>query len=101
MIRTPARSLQLRLAIRLALLYAAASAVMVGILVFRAYDTAATLNDRELSRRAQDLGHAVSADAQGSLRVELPPSLAAAYAGGRESDVYAIRTPDRRVLAAS
>jgi signal transduction histidine kinase len=74
---------------------------MVGVLVFRAYDTAETLNDRELSRRAEDLGRSVSMDAQGSLRVDLPPRLAAAYAGGTETDIYAIRTPDRRILAAS
>jgi len=101
MTRTPSRSLQLRLAIRLALLYAVATAVMVGILVFRAYDTAETLNDRELSRRADDLGRAVSVDHAGNLRVELPPSLAAAYADRRETDIYAIRTPDHRILAAS
>jgi signal transduction histidine kinase len=96
-----ARSLQLRLALRLALLYVVATAAMVGVLVFRAYDTAETLNDRELSRRAEDLGRSVSIDARGNLRVELPSTLAAAYAGRTETDIYAIRTPDRRILAAS
>jgi len=85
------RSLQLRLAIRLALVYVAATAVMVGVLVFRAYDTAETLNDRELSRRAEDLGRSVSVDDQGNLRVRLSPRLAAAYAAGTEADIYAIR----------
>jgi signal transduction histidine kinase len=94
-------SLQLRLAIRLALLYVVATAVMVGVLVFRAYDTAGTLNDRELSRRAADLARSVSIDAQGTLRVELPPRLAAAYAAGSETDIYTIRAPDHRILAAS
>jgi len=95
------RSLQLRLAIRLALVYVAATAVMVGVLVFRAYETAETLNDRELSRRAEDLGRSVSVDDQGNLRVRLSPRLAAAYAAGAEADIYAIRTSDRRILAAS
>jgi signal transduction histidine kinase len=101
MTRRRPQSLQLRLAARLALLYIVATAGMVGLLIFRAYDTAETLNDRELSRRAEDLGRSVSRDAQGILHVELPQGLAAAYAAGTGTDIYAIRTPDHRVLAAS
>jgi hypothetical protein len=95
------RSLQLRLAIRLTILYAIAAAVTIGILVFRAYGTAESLNDRELSRRAIDLARAVSADAHGSLHLALPPKLAAAYAAGSETDIFAIRTPESRIVAAS
>jgi hypothetical protein len=95
------RSLQLRLAVRLALVYLVATTIAVGILVYRAYDTAASLNDRELSLRASDLGQSVSIDGSGSLRLDLPPRLAAAYAGASDTDVFAIRAPDGRIVAAS
>jgi hypothetical protein len=47
------RSLQLRLAVQLAILYAVATA----ILVYQAYDTAETLGERDLNLRAADLAH--------------------------------------------
>jgi hypothetical protein len=47
------RSLQLRLAVQLAILYAVAAA----ILVYQAYDTAETLGERDLNLRAADLAH--------------------------------------------
>ena len=46
------QSLQVRLAVRLAVLYAAATAVAAGVLIYQAYDTAASLHDRELGLRA-------------------------------------------------
>jgi signal transduction histidine kinase len=95
------RSLQLRLAGRLTLVYLVATTIAVGILVYRAYDTAASLNDRELSLRASDLGQSVSIDGSGSLRLDMPPRLAAAYAGASDADVFAIRAPDGRIVAAS
>jgi two-component system, OmpR family, sensor histidine kinase TctE len=53
---TPIRSLQVRLAVRLAALYVAATGLAVGILIYQAYETADTLNDRELSLRAMTRG---------------------------------------------
>src|ERR1700675_2997955 len=73
-------SLQLRLALRLAVVYLVATALAVGIIIYRAYDTAGTLNDRELSLRAQDLARAVSLDASGASRLDLPAKLSSAYA---------------------
>jgi signal transduction histidine kinase len=84
----------------LALVYLVASAVIVGILVYRAYDTAASLNDRELSLRASDLGQFVTVDGSGKLHLELPLRLAAAYQAASGADVYAIRGADSRIIAA-
>ena len=57
--RTWFRSLEGSLAVRLGLLYLIATAIAVGALWYEAYDTAATLNDRDLSLRASDLARYV------------------------------------------
>jgi signal transduction histidine kinase len=93
-------SLQLRLAVRLAVVYLLATTLAVGIIIYRAYDTAGTLNDRELSLRAQDLARAVSPDASGRPRLDLPAKLSAAYAAADGADIFAIRGPDGSVIAA-
>src|SRR5262249_49783669 len=95
------RSLQLRLAVRLAILYVAAAAIAVGVLVYQAYETAGSLNDRELDLRAEDLARAIVTDSGGQARLDLPSQLAAAYAAAPEDDLFAIRGAHGRVIPAS
>ena len=99
--RRPLRSLQLRLAVRLAIVYIVATAIAVGILVYQAYDTVDSLNDRELMLRAADLARYVSLDGSGAPHLHLPPRLATAYEASDNADVFAIRAGDRHVIAAS
>jgi two-component system, OmpR family, sensor histidine kinase TctE len=99
MTSTSFRSLQVRLAIRLAALYVAATAIAVGILVYQAYQTAASLNDRELSLRAADLARYVVVDPNGTVHLDLPPALAASYKAAGDADIFAVRGD--KLLAAS
>jgi signal transduction histidine kinase len=98
--RTWLRSLEGHLALRLGLLYLLAMAFAVGALLYQAYDTAGTINDRDLNLRATDLARYVVLGPDRAPRLELPPKLAAAYETG-SSDLYALRTQEGRVIAAS
>ena len=93
------QSLQFRLALRLAILFIGATALVFVILAYRAYETAGSLNDRELSLRAEDLAGSVRLDDARNPLVELPPSLTRAYSGG--AALYVIRAPGGGVIAAS
>jgi two-component system, OmpR family, sensor histidine kinase TctE len=95
------RSLQVRLAVRLAALYVAATAVAVGILIYQAYETADSLNDRELSMRAADLARYVAVGSDGTASLELPVALAARYQAAGSTDIFAVRRGAEAVLAAS
>jgi len=101
MIRRRPGSLQLRLVVRVALLYTCATALVIIILMSRAYDTARSLGDRDLSVRAADLAKAVSAEPNGAPRLDLPPRLTASYEAASDSDLFAIRRPAGGIVAAS
>jgi signal transduction histidine kinase len=95
------RSLQLRLAVRLGLVYFAAIAVAVSFFINQAYNAAGSLSERQLGLRAADLARYVFLDASGTPRLDLPSELAAAYAAASDADLFAIRASDGRVIAAS
>ncbi|MBV8185909.1 MAG: sensor histidine kinase N-terminal domain-containing protein [Alphaproteobacteria bacterium] len=95
------RSLQLRLVVPLVALFVAGAAVMIGFIVWRAYDTADSLADRELSLRATDLANAISRQPDGSARLELPQALRDAYGSRPDADIFAVRSAEGRLIAAS
>jgi two-component system, OmpR family, sensor histidine kinase TctE len=95
------QSLQARLALRLAILYVAATTIAVAVLIYQAYEAADTLNDRELSLRAADLARHVAVDSSGAAGLQLPPELAARYQAAGTADIFAVRTGRDTILAAS
>jgi two-component system, OmpR family, sensor histidine kinase TctE len=95
------RSLQLRLAVRVMALYVVATVIVIGILMFRAYDAARSLSDQELVLRASDLAKYVVAGPDGTPRLELPPGLAASYGNPSATDIFAIRDAGGRIVAVS
>jgi len=102
MIRGWPRSLQLRLAFRVAALYIVATVIVIVFLMSRAYDTARSLGDRELVGRANDIARYVSVGANGRRpRIDLPPNLTEIYNSRSGSDIFAIRDSDDRIIAAA
>jgi signal transduction histidine kinase len=94
------RSLQLRLVVRLAALFVVGCAAIVGFIAWRAYDTADTLADRELSLRTTDLADSVVREPDGTARLVLPLTLREAYGAAADADIFAIRGQDGRLVAA-
>jgi len=101
MIRCSIRSLQLRLVARVAVLYIPATVIVVGVLMARAFDTARSLGDRELVARATELARFVSLDPTGARRLDLPAALAALYQAPSADEIFAIRSVDGGLVAAS
>jgi signal transduction histidine kinase len=95
------RSLQLRLVVLLAALFVVGAAVIVGFVVWRAYDTADSLADRELSLRAVDLVRYITRQADGTTRLDLPQNLHEAYGARPDADAFAVRDADGGLIAAS
>ena len=95
------RSLQLQLVVPLVALLIAGAAAMVGFITWRAYDTADSLGERELSLRAADLASYIVRQPDGTARLDLPQTLREAYGAPSSADIFAIRGADGRLIAAS
>jgi signal transduction histidine kinase len=93
-------SLQSRLALRLLLLFAIATVVVLGIILVKAWTVADEMNQLELDRRATDLAHHVVGLPDGEAKLELPPALASIYDSPAQAYVYAIRTRGGQLIAA-
>src|SRR4051812_28679258 len=95
------RSLQLQLALRLAALYVAATAIVVAVLIYQAYSTADTLTDEDLTRRAEEIASFVTTNDSGEPRLDLPPKLAATYGAAAGTFLFVVRGADGQVIGAS
>jgi signal transduction histidine kinase len=95
------RSLQLQLALRLAALYVAATAIVVAVLIYQAYSTADTLTDEDLNRRAEEIAGFVTINDGGEPRLDLPPKLAATYGASAGTFLFVVRGADGRIIDAS
>jgi signal transduction histidine kinase len=95
----PVGSLQVRLALSLAAVYLAATAIAIVVLLYQAYSTADALSKEDLDRRARHLASLASADASGAPRFDLPDWLDALYRSG--TFLYAVTRPDGPIIAAS
>ncbi len=101
MSRPRLHSLQLRLVLPVVILFIVGAAAIVGFVAWRAYDTADSLADRELSLRAADLATYLVRQSDGTARLDLPNSLREAYGTAPAADIFAIRGADGRLIAAS
>jgi signal transduction histidine kinase len=85
----------------LAALFLAATAAAVAALVYETYETADSLSDQDLTQRARDLAHSITASADSHRALELPSELAAAYTSPAETTVFVVRDASGQVIAAS
>jgi signal transduction histidine kinase len=85
----------------LVILFVVGAALIVVFVTWRAYDTAVSLADRELSLRAADLASYLARQPDGTPRLDLPDSLRQAYGAAPASDIFAIRGADGRLIGAS
>jgi signal transduction histidine kinase len=95
------RSLQAQLAVRLAAVLLAASALGVGAIVYEGMNAADTLGNEQLVQRAVEIARCVVVDASGKLQLQLTPSLQQIYHSPAGANLYAIRAGDGRLIATS
>jgi len=94
-----ARSLQLQLALSLAAVYVAATAIGVVVLLYQAYSTADALSKEDLNRKAKHLAAITVSGSGGRPRVDLPDWLEALYRSG--AFLYAVNRPEGPLIAQS
>ena len=90
-----------RLLLRLTLVTLLALAIAFGAFLYRFLEEADTLRDRNLTGQLADLTTRLSLDDTGTPRLDLPATLAQAYAASRGMFRYAVADENGRVLLAS
>ena len=95
------RSLQARLASRLAAAFLIATALVVGIIVYQGSEAADELSNDQLMERAADLARLVHLDPAGVAHLELSPKLAQVYRSLPAAELFLVRDGNGRVITAS
>jgi signal transduction histidine kinase len=95
------RSLELQLALRLGVLFLAATALAAGALLVRTYFVVDSMGGQNLLERAKELGESLGQGTEGAPVLTLPAWLATSYAAPREREMFAIRDSEGHVIAAS
>jgi signal transduction histidine kinase len=93
------RSLEGRLALRLAIVFFMASAAGVGLLLWQGSDAADSFGLEMLRYRTSELASHLELAPDGRARLNLPPELAHLYRDVQGSNLYAIRTSSGQMLA--
>jgi hypothetical protein len=95
------RSLQARLAARLAVAFLIATVLVVSVILYQGSQAADELSNEQLLARAADLARLVHSDAAGVARLELSPKLAQVYRSPPEIELFLVKDDKGLVIAAS
>jgi hypothetical protein len=99
--RPQLRSLQAKLAVRLAVVILVATLLGVCALVFKGYNAADTLGNEELLARARELARYVVPDSTGAARLDLPPQLGRVYRPSAETDLFIVQDNTGHTITAA
>lgn len=93
------QSLQAQLAVRLSLVFLAATALAVGVLLWQGSSEADRMHDHKLLERAHRIARHVVIITGGKARLELPKRLRRRYDPAKATNFYAVRLPDGIMIA--
>src|SRR5215472_11703816 len=95
------RSLQARLAARLAVVILTAAALVVGVILYQGYLAADELGNEQLFARANELAGLVKSDLAGRPGMVLPPRLEQSYRRPEGANLFFVQDQTGRVIATS
>ena len=95
------RSLQARIAARLAIVFVAATALVVGMILYQGYRAADELGNEQLLARADELAGLVKPGSAGMPNMALSPKLEQTYRMPAGLDLFLIQDERGRVIATS
>lgn len=95
------RSLQARLALRVAAVFFAATVLGVCAVIYEGTQAAKSLGDDELERRATQIARLVKRAPDGTARLELSPRLESLYSSPSRTRLLVVRKADGTIIAAS
>jgi hypothetical protein len=95
------RSLQARLATRLAIVILVAAALVIGIILYRGYRAADELGNEQLYVRATELARLVKIDPAGATHLEMPAGFSQTFRTQAETGLFLVQDENGYVIAAS